>query len=594
MGRPAPPRRRTSPEGTDHGAQRRSDRPRQRRTGTCQRVPPRQLGRLGGGAVAIDRLEQLRHPGVGVDGEVRQRLEPVGEPGTEHRRVADQPRRGGGRAPAIAASVVRSSSTPSPVAAEVASTRAPRWPPAASRARRSARTPSTSVDASSSMRLSTTSSTSACAVSSASGPSWASARAYLTGSRTQTTTSTRCASRAAVRRWLSTTESWSGRSSRTSPGGRASPTWWRSGTSSQSSNAVVGASRSAVAARATEVVGRRTPSTATSRPTSALTSADLPTPVPPATRRDGQALAAAEPLVDLASQGTHVGDEVVVEPPGPSSATVSRASTTPVVGDGPRRLTDVSRPRRHRRSPPPRPRPGRPAETARSRSDRSAATSPVEPHVEVGVGVGEQLPQVLLAEQPDEQRLAAGAGERGDADLAAGEPTADGEDHQDGRGGDRVQRGRPPTRTHLPFGADGRDQLGDVLAPRVDRRADAVVARIGVVAPQLGGGVEQPPTDRVLLEPAARVDPARSSSRTNVALRVPATSAWTWRGLSAGHRSAVPSIPWTAPRDALGRGLDPDEACPNHRPGLATGRARRRGAGCRARARPASSSGSGA
>ena len=89
------------------------------------------------------------------------------------------------------------------------------------------------------------------------------ASAYFCGSRTHTSRSTSCTSRSTSRWWATSVESWSGRSSSTSPSERsAAPsssrrTWWRRCTPSQSSTS---ARRPRPRRRrwSTEVVGRRT------------------------------------------------------------------------------------------------------------------------------------------------------------------------------------------------------------------------------------------------------------------------------------------------------------------------------------------------
>ena len=92
-------------------------------------------------------------------------------------------------------------------------------------------------------------------------------------------------------------ESWSGRSSSTTPVERACPrgrvssiesrvTWWRGGMPSHSSSSSA-PSLPQTQAVAHDVVGRRTPTAASSRPVSALNVEDLPEPVAPAMRDDG-------------------------------------------------------------------------------------------------------------------------------------------------------------------------------------------------------------------------------------------------------------------------------------------------------------------
>jgi hypothetical protein len=213
----------------------------------------------------------------------------------------------------------RRSAMPSPVRALVASTgTVPRPSCAARRARSATHRPRSSAESRSAW-LSTSTTTSACAASGRRYRTCSAASAYFCGSTTHTSRSTRSYRRSARTRCAVSTESWSGRSSSTSPvataaspGGQSVPeagasSTCRTSTSSQSSSACapplrtsarggayrpaprtapvgmsVVASAGHTAAIGWPVVGRRTPGTARSAPASALKSDDLPEPVDPA------------------------------------------------------------------------------------------------------------------------------------------------------------------------------------------------------------------------------------------------------------------------------------------------------------------------
>ena len=117
------------------------------------------------------------------------------------------------------------------------------------------------------------------------------ASAYFCGSSTQTRRSASLTRRSTSTWWATSVESWSGRSSSTSPlsprSSRGSSsmlsriTWCRFGTPSQSSSSGAPSAPQAHA-MVQEVVGRRTPIAASSRPVTALNVEDFPEPVAPA------------------------------------------------------------------------------------------------------------------------------------------------------------------------------------------------------------------------------------------------------------------------------------------------------------------------
>ncbi len=185
----------------------------------------------------------------------------------------------------------RSSSMPSPVRAEVASRGTSPSPSCSSRRRTSASIGSRPSFATSSMWLSTTSITSRWLARGARKRWWTARSAYFCGSSTHTIRSVSPTSRSTSRWCATSVESWSGRSSSTSPSSplcwwpwssvESRTTRWRGGISSQSSRPAAGSSPQTQAV-AYDVVGRRTPTAARSRPARALNVDDLPEPVAPA------------------------------------------------------------------------------------------------------------------------------------------------------------------------------------------------------------------------------------------------------------------------------------------------------------------------
>ena len=117
------------------------------------------------------------------------------------------------------------------------------------------------------------------------------ASAYFCGSSTQTIRSASSIRRSTSRWWDTSVESWSGRSSRTTPCSAVSSlprsssdsrmTWWR-GAMSRYSSSSVAPSLPHTQAVAHDVVGRRTPTEVSSTPARALNVDDLPEPVAPA------------------------------------------------------------------------------------------------------------------------------------------------------------------------------------------------------------------------------------------------------------------------------------------------------------------------
>ncbi len=185
----------------------------------------------------------------------------------------------------------RSSSMPSPVRADVARRGTSPRPSVSSRRRTSASIWARAPAWTSSMWLSTTSITSLWLARGARKRWWMARSAYFCGSSTHTIRSVRPTSRSTSRWWPTSVESWSGRSSSTRPSRALS--WWpwssiesrttrcRSGISSHSSSSSAGSSPQ-MQAVAYDVVGRRTPTAASSSPASALNVDDLPEPVAPA------------------------------------------------------------------------------------------------------------------------------------------------------------------------------------------------------------------------------------------------------------------------------------------------------------------------
>ncbi len=112
---------------------------------------------------------------------------------------------------------VRSASMPSPVVAEVASTGTPARPSASSSRRTSSSMLGRRSSGTSSMWLTTTSITSLWVAIGRRNRSWTAASAYFCGSSTQIIRSVIPISRSTSRWWLTSVESWSGRSSSTSP-----------------------------------------------------------------------------------------------------------------------------------------------------------------------------------------------------------------------------------------------------------------------------------------------------------------------------------------------------------------------------------------
>ena len=185
----------------------------------------------------------------------------------------------------------RSSSTPQPWRALIGSTGTPVRPSASSRRRTSATIGSRRSSGTVSMWLSTTSITSLWPASGLRKRSWIAASAYFCGSSTHTSMSASCTSRSTSRWWETSVESWSGRSRRTTPRIATSSsacesiesrvTWWRAGMPSHSSSSSA-PSLPQTQAVAHEVVGRRTPTAASSSSVRALKVDDLPDPVAPA------------------------------------------------------------------------------------------------------------------------------------------------------------------------------------------------------------------------------------------------------------------------------------------------------------------------
>ena len=141
------------------------------------------------------------------------------------------------------------------------------------------------------MWLRTTSITSRWPASGLRKRSWIAASAYFCGSSTHISMSASCTSRSTSRWWDTSVESWSGRSSSTTPRISASSsacdsiesrvTWWRAGMPSHSSSSSA-PSLPQTHAVAHDVVGRRTPTAESSSPLRALKVEDLPEPVAPA------------------------------------------------------------------------------------------------------------------------------------------------------------------------------------------------------------------------------------------------------------------------------------------------------------------------
>ena len=185
----------------------------------------------------------------------------------------------------------RSSSMPQPWRALIGSTGTPARPSASSRRRTSSTMLARRFSGTVSMWLRTTSITSRWPASGLRKRSWMAASAYFCGSSTQISMSASCTSRSTSRWWDTSVESWSGRSSSTTPRISASSsacdsiesrvTWWRAGMPSHSRSSSA-PSLPQTHAVAHDVVGRRTPTAESSSPLSALKVEDLPEPVAPA------------------------------------------------------------------------------------------------------------------------------------------------------------------------------------------------------------------------------------------------------------------------------------------------------------------------
>src|SRR5918994_2105722 len=187
--------------------------------------------------------------------------------------------------------IARSSSMPQPCRALTASTGTPGRPSSSSRRRTSSTIDARRSSGTVSMWLSTTSITSRWPASGLRNRSWIAASAYFCGSSTHTSMSASCTSRSTSRWWDTSVESWSGRSSSTTPRISTSSSaldsiesrvpWWRAGMPSHSSSSSA-PSLPHTHAVAHEVVGRRTPTAESSSPASALKVDDFPEPVAPA------------------------------------------------------------------------------------------------------------------------------------------------------------------------------------------------------------------------------------------------------------------------------------------------------------------------
>src|SRR5918994_1376818 len=135
--------------------------------------------------------------------------------------------------------IARSSSMPQPCRALTASTGTPGRPSSSSRRRTSSTIDARRSSGTVSMWLSTTSITSRWPASGLRNRSWIAASAYFCGSSPHTSMSASCTSRSTSRWWDTSVESWSGRSSSTTPRISTSSsaldsiesrvTWWRAG-----------------------------------------------------------------------------------------------------------------------------------------------------------------------------------------------------------------------------------------------------------------------------------------------------------------------------------------------------------------------------
>ena len=189
----------------------------------------------------------------------------------------------------VSMSSARSSASPSPVRAETGSTGVSARPSASSRRRRSCSQSLICSGGSVSIWLSTTVNTDAWPASGIRYRLCTAASAYFCGSRTQITMSASLDSRSTAAIDAVTTESWSGRSSRTRPSRSDSPESstlarayrWRRCTFSQSSSGATPCIPHTHACTCL-VVGLVTPGGEKVAPDRALNSVDLPLPVPPA------------------------------------------------------------------------------------------------------------------------------------------------------------------------------------------------------------------------------------------------------------------------------------------------------------------------
>ena len=248
-------------------------------------------------------------------------------------------------------------------------------------------------------------------------------------------------------------ESWSGRSSSTSPPSRpgvARATWWRCGTCSQASTSSASPQAAAVVE---DVVGRRTPTWLSVEPASALNNEDLPEPVAPASATTVWSPASASRPSARSSTAPARASRSGSSRPSVAS-TASRSAVSRAGRSGPRpvsrftpaaRLTRVSGPARpaarrpHRVQPLSRSSASTPSPTSTS-SQRASSTSYAarDPLLEVAARQLGEPPHGLVAEDRLEQLLPQHGAAAGDPDLGAGHAGGADEDHDHEGDGEAV------------------------------------------------------------------------------------------------------------------------------------------------------------
>ena len=298
--------------------------------------------------------------------------------------------------------------------------------------------------------------------------------------------SARPTTRSTSTRWLSSTESKSGRSSSTRPSGPPGR-WWRRGISSQSSSASPTSPQTA--AVAVEVVGRRWPTRLRSSPASTLNSVDLPAPVGPASATTVASTPEPEPRAGPRDDRRGRVHRLVVEPPAGDRDGIGQRGEPVVEGAA---HVCGSRSRRAASSASSVAGAGvTGSSTAAKRAD-SWSSSGRDPFQQPLARPRGERAHGLVAEHRLQHLLAERRGAAGDHDLGAREPARAGEhgDHHGEPGAVDAERGEPGGRALA--GALGAHELEHLALPRAHllARAGREVGRGGV---EPRGGVEQRP-----------------------------------------------------------------------------------------------------